>query len=392
MDTQPQPSREGQGEPQNERDENLTNLSSTSLPQDDTELPLPLTPTEEAPDSPFDDDPFSQPLPSVLNEDHRRCLAEMENFRSAIDPPPLNLMNILHFFYNISYLIVVFLSPVSLQVWIAIFTGLFLKSWLWGVSAIVVFLIIRHMLVIAVRRSNSPTHGAWPEKMRTPLPHYILIVCGSGGHTGEMIRMVDRGIRPRNELSHRRWAIGYGDRMSLDKVMKFEYALSLKFGQTQSAGTFDIAFFLRPRAVHQSWLTTPFTALVSLVDMLKIMTTAPDHRTEVQFRCPGVVATDGPGAGFMFLLAAHWIKMIFVVPSGFLKTIFVESWARVNSLSLSGKLIKHFTLADVFIVQYKGIIHRPSPNEYYNSNFVAMPGRHTRVSKPRTVKNHPQTS
>ncbi|KAI0884623.1 glycosyltransferase family 1 protein [Annulohypoxylon maeteangense] len=381
MDTQPRPSREGQGKPQNERDEILPGLSSTYLPQDDTELPLPLTPTKEELYSSTVDDPVAQlNSDTSLNEEHRLCLAEMEGLRDKVDPPPLNQKLIIDFLLAIWHLVVLFLSPRPIQVWIVMSTALLWKSWIWLFIMMIIFLMTRHILVIATRRSHGATYGAWPSMVPKTVPHYILIVCGSGGHTGEMIRMVDRSIRPRNLRSHRRWAIGYGDRMSYDKVMEFEDSLVRKFGQQDSAGTFDIEFFHRPRAVHQSWLTTPFTALLSLVEMFKIMTTAPGRHTTTTSQYPGVIATDGPGAGFMFLLAAHWLKMIFVVPDSYVKTIFVESWARVKSLSMSGKLIKYLTLADVFIVQYEGIIRRLSSNEYYNSNFVAMPGRSNRAS------------
>ncbi|KAI1210717.1 glycosyltransferase family 1 protein [Annulohypoxylon truncatum] len=381
MDTQPQPSREGQGNPQNERDKKFIDLSSICLTQDDIDLPLPLTPTEEEPYSPIVDDPVTQPISGTsLNEEHRLCLAEMESARDKTDPPPLSQKVVLDFLLAVWDLVVLFLSPGPVHGLIAMLIAAFWISWLGPFAVIIAFILTRHWLVISTRHSHAATYGAWPSTMDASCPHYSLIVCGSGGHTGEMIRMVERSIRP-DELSHRRWAIGYGDQMSYDKVMEFEHSLVRKFGQRHKIGTFDIEFFHRPRAVHQSWLTTPFTALVSLVEIFKIMTTAPGRHTATGSRYPGVVATDGPGAGFMFLLAAHWLKMTFVVPDDFVKTIFVESWARVKSLSMSGKLIKHFTLADVFIVQYEGILRRLSPNEYYNRNFVVMPGLHNRAPK-----------
>ncbi|KAI1449612.1 glycosyltransferase family 1 protein [Annulohypoxylon stygium] len=381
MDTitiQPRPSREGLGNPQNGQDKNLSDLSSTLLPQDNIDPPLPFTPTEDKQHSPTFDDTNTQPISDTsLNEDHRICLAEMEKLRDHVDPPRLGLKVILDFLFALWKIGVLMLSPLEVQFWVALFVTTWWMPWFWTVAMIFIPILMRHDVVITKREARPPTHGGWPEDMRTPCPHYILIVCGSGGHTGEMIRMVDRGIRP-DGLSHRRWAIGYGDRMSYDKVVEFEQNLAKKHDKKTDLGTFDIQFFHRPRAVHQSWLTTPFTALLSLVEMVNIMSTKPGYGTSTRFRFPGVIATDGPGAGFMFLLAAHWLKMTFVIPNGFVKTIYVESWARTKSLSMSGKLVKYFTLADIFIVQWEGIIRRLSPNEYYNRNFVALPGRHNR--------------
>ncbi|KAI2473500.1 glycosyltransferase family 1 protein [Annulohypoxylon bovei var. microspora] len=377
MATQPQPSREGQGNQQAEHGNNPTDsTSSTCLPQDDIDFPFPLTPTDEELSSSTTSD-------TSLNEEHRLCLAEMEALRDKTDPPPLSAKVVMDFLLIIWHLVVLFLSCGIVRIWLALLIGCLWVSWISFFCMVTLIVISRHWLVISARKSKADIKGAWPSTIRASSPHYVLIVCGSGGHTGEMIRMVDRSIRP-SGLSHRRWAIGYGDQMSYDKVMEFEYSLAHKFGQKEwSAGSFDIEFFHRPRAVHQSWFTTPFTALVSLVETFKIMTTAPGRHTATEFQFPGVIATDGPGAGFMFLLAAHWLKMCFIVSDDSLKSVFVESWARVKSLSMSGKLIKYFTLADVFIVQSHGVIRRRSNNEYYNRNFVAMPGNERRRRRNR---------
>ncbi|KAI1506191.1 oligosaccharide biosynthesis protein Alg14 like-domain-containing protein [Biscogniauxia marginata] len=202
------------------------------------------------------------------------------------------------------------------------------------------------------------------------VPHYVLIVCGSGGHTAEMIQMIERSIRP-EKSAHRRWVIGRDDENSYHRVMAFERRLLRRFSkQNFESGSFDILCFKRARAVHQSWLTTPFSALMSIHSIFSILITPPFPRFDPAFRFPGVIVTNGPGTGFLFLLAARVLKILPVVPRSHMKAIYVESWARVKSLSLTGKLINRCMLADLFIVQSRFLAERWG---IFAGNLPAMP-------------------
>ncbi|KAI0873666.1 oligosaccharide biosynthesis protein Alg14 like-domain-containing protein [Hypoxylon argillaceum] len=200
--------------------------------------------------------------------------------------------------------------------------------------------------------------------------HYILMICGSGGHTAEMIQMVERSIRP-EKSSHRRWAVGKDDLKSYDKIMAFERRLLVRFSRhSMDSGTFDIMRFGRARYVHQSWLTTPFTAILSILDILRILITPPHQKSSPRPHYASVVVTNGPGTGFLFLLVAQALKLIRVVPASHMRTIYVESWARVKSLSLTGKLIQRLQLADTFIVQSR---YLNRPNDTLSENLLVMP-------------------
>ncbi|KAI0541414.1 oligosaccharide biosynthesis protein Alg14 like-domain-containing protein [Xylaria digitata] len=200
--------------------------------------------------------------------------------------------------------------------------------------------------------------------------HYVLMICGSGGHTAEMIQMVERSIDS-EKSSHRRWAVGTDDEKSYDKILAFERRLLDRFSRHDlDSGTFDIMRFGRARYVHQSWLTTPFTAILSLVDIVRILTTSPCQRPIPALRYPGVIVTNGPGTGFLFLLVAQLLKLIHLVPASHMRTIYVESWARVKSLSLTGKLIRSWKLADLFIVQSRTLADH---NNVVAQNLLAAP-------------------
>jgi hypothetical protein len=200
--------------------------------------------------------------------------------------------------------------------------------------------------------------------------HYVLMICGSGGHTAEMIQMVERSIRS-EKSSHRRWAVGKDDEKSYEKVLTFERRLLDRFSHHNlDSGTFDVVRFGRARYVHQSWLTTPFTVIFSLLDIIRILITPPRQQPHPGLRYPGVVVTNGPGTGFLFLLVARALKVIRVVPASHMRGIYVESWARVKSLSLTGKLIRKLRLADLFIVQSRFVT---GPNEVLAENLLVRP-------------------
>ncbi|KAI1433449.1 oligosaccharide biosynthesis protein Alg14 like-domain-containing protein [Xylaria sp. CBS 124048] len=198
--------------------------------------------------------------------------------------------------------------------------------------------------------------------------HYVLVVCGSGGHTAEMIQMLERSIRPQTS-SHRRWAIGKDDEKSFEKVLAFEQRLLSRFSRHDlDSGTFDITRFGRARYVHQSWLTTPFSATLSLLDIVYILFTPPQTRPMLHY--PGVIATNGPGTGFLFLLVARAFRFARISPASHIRTIYVESWARVKSLSLTGKLVQRLGLADTFIVQSRFL---KGPANVLAENLLVMP-------------------
>ncbi|KAH9898769.1 oligosaccharide biosynthesis protein Alg14 like-domain-containing protein [Xylariomycetidae sp. FL2044] len=236
-------------------------------------------------------------------------------------------------------------------------------------------------LVIAARyRQVVRANKYKPGRKRVPHrgPHYTLWVCGSGGHTTEMLRMVERSFQA-HDNAHRRWAIGEGDTLSRERVWQLETRLRSVWGAR--SGTFDVVEFKRARYVHQSWLTTPWTVLRSVLSVFRalLLVPAPEHMLPA---CPYplVVTTNGPGSGLVFLLAARAIKVCrFLLLRGgggdprALRGLFVESWARVSSLSLTGKLVYWSAAADLFIVQWEDL----KRYGVFVEHFVALPRQPT---------------
>lgn len=211
---------------------------------------------------------------------------------------------------------------------------------------------LRHVQLVAHRRGRPVQwHGVRPSA-GTGQSDYYLIVLGSGGHTKEMLMMMDDGTCA-FEGMHRRYLVSSGDSTSLHQLEDYEADLGrLCEREGTDAGSYDVRVVTRARRVHQSFASTPATAAASLRDIVsKVLLDPPS--TSARF--PRVVLSNGPATGFLVGLAVHLLKMVGVVPRDSCYFIYIESWARISSLSLTGKLFHYSGLADAMAVQHQGV-------------------------------------
>ena len=195
---------------------------------------------------------------------------------------------------------------------------------------------------------------------------YFLYILGSGGHTAEMIETIKQKFRGQKN-QHRRYIVGSGDGSSLSMVRTLEMIISDAYPD-ERAGTRDVFKVKRARAVHQSILTAPFTCLASAAHAVNALTREPNLRPRRsygdQFKYPHVIVTNGPATGFIVCLVAHLLKILHLVPPNRLKTVYIESWARTKTLSLTGKLFLWTGIADMFCVQHEPLARAIPGAEY----------------------------
>jgi beta-1,4-N-acetylglucosaminyltransferase len=153
---------------------------------------------------------------------------------------------------------------------------------------------------------------------------HLLVVLGSGGHTAEMLNILS--TLPIQNFTQRTYLVSSGDSFSASKAKEFEGTNT----------TYSIVTVRRARKVHQSFYTTPLTTILSLFDCLQILKSQPD-----------MILTNSPGTGVCVVIASIILSFFGYKPS---RTIFIESWARVKTLSLSGKILR--PLVNRFIVQW----------------------------------------
>lgn len=152
---------------------------------------------------------------------------------------------------------------------------------------------------------------------------------------------------------HRRYLISSGDTMSANHMRDYEASLeALCKERGTDPGTHDAVLVTRARRVHQSLLTTPVSALRSVLDILPALLSRPSGAAKAY---PSMVFSNGPATGFFVALAIHLLKMVYVVPEDSMRFVYIESWARISTLSLTGKLFHYTGLADYFAVQHKDV-------------------------------------
>lgn len=181
-----------------------------------------------------------------------------------------------------------------------------------------------------------------------------MFVLGSGGHTGEMISMIEHSILPKHGNTHRRYVVTAGEDLSVKRIEKMENGLSKRFeAHGVDGGTFDIYTIRRTRMVHQSFFTTPFTTAKCIQDVIwMLMASSPPALSQEVRQFPDVIVTNGPGTGFVISLIAYLLRMTWLIPAGKCKIVFIESFAKVRTLSMTGKLFHHLKIADRLIVQH----------------------------------------
>ncbi|MBC7113858.1 MAG: hypothetical protein H5T34_07610, partial [Candidatus Methanomethyliales bacterium] len=139
----------------------------------------------------------------------------------------------------------------------------------------------------------------------------LLVVLGSGGHTAQMLRLVEL----LGEKFRYAYIVGIGDVLSLSKIKIMG----------------PVFYVHRARDHGDGFFTTAVKVARLFFESLVVL-----------FRAnPDVVISAGPGLSVPISILAKIFGK---------KVIFVESWSRVYRPSLAGRVIYYF--ADLFFVQW----------------------------------------
>lgn len=245
-----------------------------------------------------------------------------------------------------------------------------------------VILIYRRLRTILDPSRSKPAQVPGGESR----PAHLMVVLGSGGHTAEMLGMLERafvvgstdavgveredgvgGGEARLEwgrFGRRTWVVGEGDALSASRARGFEDGAAGAVG----GAAFTIRTVPRARRIHQTLLTTPLSCLQTLISALKILTTPPSGpRHSTPSDLPDIILTNGPATAAIMILAALILRFFDIRRAhsrGKLRTVYVESWARVRRLSLTGRLVQG--VVDRFVVQWPQLVdeRRETGREY----------------------------
>ncbi|KAE8896361.1 hypothetical protein PF005_g1565 [Phytophthora fragariae] len=154
----------------------------------------------------------------------------------------------------------------------------------------------------------------------------VMAVLGSGGHTTELLKLMKR--LKREVYTPITFVVAETDKTSQAKT-------ELDWNPTE---TDSFAVIPRSREVGQSWSSTVWTTLRSFQSCLGL----------VYNRRPQLVLCNGPGTCIPICAAVLLFRVLGIQSDS--KIVFCESFARVQHLSLTGKLL--YYVADEFVVQW----------------------------------------
>ncbi|KAK9390848.1 oligosaccharide biosynthesis protein Alg14 like-domain-containing protein [Lipomyces mesembrius] len=215
-----------------------------------------------------------------------------------------------------------------------------------SMTAVLTVLAILAVLVTALVKSY-----ALPPK-KHPHGASAMFVLGSGGHTTELL-----GIVGQLDFAHypiRTYVSFSGDKLSTVRALQLEKEKSSTSSSSAappsppSSGrrrqskvqTLELP---RARNVGQSYFTSIFTSAVCGLECLFAV-------VKVQ---PDIVVCNGPGSCVLICFAALLLRASRIKLT---RLVYVESFARVNSLSLTGRIL--ISMVDRFIVQWPSLAER----------------------------------
>lgn len=148
---------------------------------------------------------------------------------------------------------------------------------------------------------------------------------GSGGHTSELIRIVSHldAVKYRPRL----YIMAANDLSSGSKIHDLE----------KEPSEYEIYRIPRSRNVKQSYISSVFTTLYATIYTVPII---------YKFK-PDIIFCNGPGTCIPICLVAFLLRCMFILDC---RIVFIESFCRVRTLSLSGKILQW--IADVFVIQW----------------------------------------
>jgi beta-1,4-N-acetylglucosaminyltransferase len=220
---------------------------------------------------------------------------------------------------------------------------LFLATVLFIIFARIVYIwlkIQRHRKLLSALGHLDPV-----PKRTTPIR--TLIILGSGGHTTEMLFMT-------KHLNKSLYNPIYYCKASTDTTSRDR--LRTVLGRADSLDDVDRRLYDIPRAreVGQSYTSSVFTTLYACYFASRLV---------LQLR-PELILCNGPGTGIPIILAGWFLRVL----GATCQVVFVESYCRVQTLSMTGKILYPF--ADLFVVHWKEL-HEKFPNSIRTSTFIA---------------------
>jgi beta-1,4-N-acetylglucosaminyltransferase len=218
-----------------------------------------------------------------------------------------------------------------------------------GAILLSLVVLVRIVLVYSEIRRNRQRCGGVSYKK----PLSTLIVLGSGGHTTEMLFMTKHLHPAHYHPIH--YCKASTDSTSHDRVhTMIQEANNSNKNKTTERDAIHIHDIPRSREVGQSYFSSFFSSVYAFVFAVVL----------VGRLRPKLILCNGPGTCIPICLAALLYRMTGICYSNI---VFIESYCRVQSLSLTGKLL--YYAADLFVVHWKEL-HQKYPDSVLTTTFI----------------------
>lgn len=160
-----------------------------------------------------------------------------------------------------------------------------------------------------------------------------MFLFGSGGHSAEMLMLLKNA--------------GLEAKVETNKLNKIVCVISeddelIKSKLAQVIGDFDSVLLKRARRVGQSYVSSVFTTILSLLNAFSLVT---KHK-------PKVCLTNGPAIGLMVCLAIRILQIVTFGIAYRCEILYIESFCRTKTLSLTGRIIYYSRISSQFLVQW----------------------------------------
>ncbi|KAF4548039.1 Oligosaccharide biosynthesis protein Alg14-like protein [Elsinoe fawcettii] len=242
------------------------------------------------------------------------------------------------------------------------------------IALLLVATVTLRLLFILPRFRQRPT-----QRKRGSKSH-LLIVLGSGGHTAEMIYMLEKAVLglPKemvaagasndherldwSNFTYRTWVAGAEDNFSILRAKEFEEATATASSKrSKDDKSYRIVQVPRARRIHQPLITSPISCLQCAWACVQLLLRAP---ASTDF--PDIILTNGPATATVLIFTSFLLRFLDYRgchSRGKMRTVYVESWARVKKMSLSGRLL--CWVADRLLVQWEQLQGSGGRAEYH---------------------------
>lgn len=170
-------------------------------------------------------------------------------------------------------------------------------------------------------------------------PVKTMIILGSGGHTAEMIRILQY-LNFKN-YSPRIYIHADTDIMSMEKIKNLE----------KNNTDYKVFKIRRSRELHQSYYTSIYTTIYAIVESIPLLLK----------QRPKLLLCNGPSTCVPLCITTFLFKVFYIMQTNI---IYVESFCRVKTLSLTGKIL--YYIVDYQIVQWP---YLTTPNDKNDRTF-----------------------